>query len=60
MEDFYNNCTICNIQSENALEEDWVFGFIGLLGVSFCPNCYNGIVDMVETLENESLDDEVE
>jgi hypothetical protein len=55
-----HKCSIC--QCEFTEEEGGSEGYIGILPVSFCPTCLNGIYDMVEQtadpLELESLTDE--
>lgn len=41
-------CTIC--ESEFSDSEGGIHGYIGILPVSFCPFCLNGILDMSEQL----------
>ena len=55
-----HKCSIC--QCKFTEDEGGSEGYIGILPVSFCPTCLNGIYDMVEQtadpLELESLTDE--
>jgi hypothetical protein len=49
------DCCVCNtVQTENEL---FVLGYIGILPVAFCENCYQGIVSMVKFLEDISDED---
>lgn len=41
-------CTIC--ASEYREEEGGVRGYIGMLPVSFCPFCLNGILEMSQEM----------
>jgi hypothetical protein len=46
-------CSICNLAYD---DNEWgILGYIGILPVSFCPTCMNGIFDMVEQIK-EDLD----
>lgn len=55
---FNKPCNICS----TPYDEDafWVHGYIGILPVSFCEYCYNGIVDMVDELKTHDDIDEIE
>ncbi len=44
-EDIYHTCSICDSkfsEAEGGLNQ----GLIGILPVSFCPTCFDGILDM--------------
>lgn len=51
-----NPCSICGAEYK---EDDWgVLGWIGILPVSFCPDCDQGIFNMVYSLtEREDLEE---
>ena len=55
-----NVCKICELVSDDPENENWVLGYIGIIPVTFCDNCYNGIIDMVDLLESEFPEDEIE
>ena len=44
MED--HKCTVCDCNFTEA--EGGIHGYFGMLPVSFCPNCYSCMCDMVE------------
>jgi hypothetical protein len=44
------NCCVCNLPQ--TPDENFVIGYIGIIPVAFCPNCYGGIVNMVISLED--------
>lgn len=60
MDEFSNSCKICDLESEDPENDNWVIGFIGIIPVTFCENCYNGLAEMVNVLEAEFPDDEIE
>lgn len=43
-------CGICSCDFD-ITDEGGINGLIGILPVTLCPTCYNGMVDMVEMLE---------
>jgi hypothetical protein len=51
-----NPCSICGTEYK---EEEWgVLGWIGTLPVSFCPDCDQGIFNMVYSLtDHEDLEE---
>lgn len=55
-----NVCKICDMTAEDPENENWVMGYIGIIPVTFCVDCYNGIVDMIDLLESEFPEDEIE
>lgn len=54
------NCNICNASYDVADEENWIHGYIGMIPVALCVVCYNGLVEMVYTLEEDYPEDELE
>ena len=55
-----NKCKICDAESFDPQAEDWVQGYIGLIPVTFCVDCYNGLIEMIDILEDEYPEDEIE
>ena len=49
-------CSVCGCEFEEG-EGGVTEGSIGILPVSFCPTCLNGIFDMVNNFHLESLRD---
>lgn len=43
-----SECTVC--ESEFSDSEGGVHGYIGMLPVSFCPFCLNGILEMSQQI----------
>ena len=39
-------CTICNTEED----EEFTYGYIGMIPVNFCVWCYSGIIDMAQQL----------
>jgi len=39
-------CTICNTEED----EEFTYGYIGLIPVTFCVFCLSGLMDMAEQL----------
>ncbi len=51
-----SKCSICN--TEFSLDDEGgIEGDLGMLPVSFCPFCLNGILDMSKQLLNIEEDD---
>ena len=48
-------CSICSCEF-NEENEGGIKGYIGILPFSFCPTCFNGVMDMFEQL-TEDWDD---
>lgn len=49
------DCCVCDmVQTDKDI---FILGYIGILPVAFCENCYQGIVSMVDLLENSTDDD---
>jgi hypothetical protein len=44
-------CSLCSTAYADG--EQWVVGFIGVMPLALCEICYNGMVDMVMTLQKE-------
>lgn len=40
-----HKCNVCSC--EFTEDEGGILGYFGILPVSFCPNCYSSMVDMV-------------
>ena len=50
-EDTYHICSICDSKFSEA-EGGMNNGVIGILPVSFCPTCFNGILEMAHYFDN--------
>jgi hypothetical protein len=44
-----DNCSICTMYP-SANDEDWFKGYIGIMGVTFCDVCFNGIIELITEL----------
>ena len=47
----FNVCSVCECSFCQEDEGGLVGGMIGILPVSFCPTCLNGVTDMVIQME---------
>lgn len=58
---FGKPCTVCGTENTDGKEDGdglyWVYGYIGILPITLCGICYNGVVQMVRTLEGDYEDD---
>jgi hypothetical protein len=45
------NCTICNVPP--SVHDDWFKGYVGIIGVTFCDLCLDGITVMVTDMDKE-------
>jgi len=52
---FGKPCSICSTPYDD--DDFWIHGYIGILPVCFCAYCYNGVVEMVKTLESDDIDE---
>jgi len=43
-----DNCSICTMHP--APDDDWFKGYIGIMGVTFCDVCFNGIIELLTEL----------
>lgn len=57
---FKKDCNICNAPYEPNDDENWIHGFVGVIPVTLCSTCYDGMVQMVCMLEDEFEEDELE
>lgn len=59
LDDISFKCTICetNLDPKDD-EEEVISGYVGMIPVVFCLNCYNGLVEMIDILEDEYPSDE--
>ncbi len=44
-----DNCSICTMYP-SADDEDWFKGYIGIMGVTFCDVCFDGIIELLAEL----------
>jgi len=50
-EEIHHTCSICDSKFSEA-EGGMNTGLIGILPVSFCPTCFNGILEMAHYFDN--------
>lgn len=44
-----DNCSICTMKPDSD-DADWFKGYIGIMGVTFCDVCFEGIVELITEL----------
>jgi len=52
-----DKCSICTMYP--APDDDWFKGYIGIMGITLCDVCFNGIIELLTELlpprESEEL-----
>ena len=49
------NCTICSVPPSEF--DDWFKGYIGIIGVTFCDLCFDGITEMILELDKDGTEE---